>query len=552
MTRLVQKISSLAILTAAFLLLPSDQAHAFFLDGTGHYGLLGETRVNPEFQRDNGTYQATRISFDLNGEVKANDRASFNLRLGLTDDPSAAYLGDTAKPNVCASRRTTSGGTDTSCDGRSQSVTESGYKNISPVIREAYGKYAFNYCILSAGRRSREVGLGAFMSAGKKPFSNSASTFDGVTCDVNIQKQQDLGFSFGADKLQETGTWVDNPYDNPSSDAGAEAAFASKGNNFGANDASDDADQIFFGITFDDVKAKAPGAFRKQIELYFANILSSDLKTDVKFFDFYTSFFWGKFSLKNELIFRSGKTADPAVLVMGGQRLDSDGTIATNNINSIGLAGNLEYTVTKSGAALGPEEFNEGNLHRHLVFSDYSFAPGDADGYYINRSGETEANNTLVGETRRNNRAKAMGFNRNYHPALLFFNGRTTSRKYGVAGVFDAERVMNTSLFSLGYRYENMETGDFEVKMVTGRLLEGAPQDVVGYYNANGSTERPMGFYGTDLGYELDATYAYHYQREVDLGLGLAGALPGKAWKASSIRSPTMGFGLMANFAIKF
>ena len=145
-----------------------------------------------------------------------------------------------------------------------------------------------------------------------------------------------------------------------------------------------------------------------------------------------------------------------------------------------------------------------------------------------------------------------MAFSRNYHPALLFFNGRATSRKYYVGGVFDAERVMNTSLFSLGYEYENMETGNFMVKAITGRLLEGAPQDVIAYYNASTGTGRPMGFYGTDLGYELDATYNYHYQREVDVGLGIAGAMPGKAWKASSVMAPTMGFGLMANFAIKF
>jgi hypothetical protein len=47
-------------------------------------------------------------------------------------------------------------------------------------------------------------------------------------------------------------------------------------------------------------------------------------------------------------------------------------------------------------------------------------------------------------------------------------------------------------------------------------------------------------------------TYAYHYQKEVDLGLGLAAALPGQAWKVSSVRSPVMGFGLLGSFAIKF
>ena len=533
-------------------LLTSATSYAFFLDGNGHYGLLGETRVAPEFQKDSGTYQATRVSFDLNGEVRANDRASFNLRLGLTDDPSGLYLGDSSKPKTCETRRSSTGGaSDSSCDGRSQSVVDTGHKNFAPVIREAYGKYAFNYCILTAGRRGRDVGLGAFLNSGKNAFDTDASTFDGVTCDVNMQKHQDLGFTFGFDKLQETGTWIDNPYDRPVADATAQNDFNARSRSFGANDNSDDMDQLFFGINYDDLKTKGPGSFAKQVGIYFANIISTDAKTDVKFFDLYTGFYMGKFSLKNELIFRLGKSADPAMVAMGGQR-GGDGTPATNNLNSIGLAGTLEYTVMKSGAALGPEEFNEGNLRRHVVFSDYAYAPGDSDGYYVDRASETTANNDLYGETKRDNRAKAMAFHRNYHPAMLFFNGRATSRKYAVGGVFNPERVMNAAIYSLGYRYENMESGNFEVKAISGRLLETAPADIVKYYNASTGTGRPMGFYGADLGYEIDLKYSYQYQREVELGLGLASAMPGQAWKASSKSSPQMGFGLLGSFAIKF
>ncbi len=544
-------ISAASIIAAGTI--ASTTARAFFLDGDGHFGLLGETRVNPDFQKDHGTYQATRVSFDLNGEARANDRASFNLRLGLTDTPDSLYLGDSAKPKTCEPRRsaTADGTSETSCEGRSQSIADSGHKNFVPVIREAYGKYAFNYCILTAGRRSREVGNGALLNAGKKPFDTDASTFDGVTCDVNMQKHQDLGFSFGIDKLQESGTWIDNPYDRPVSDSGAETEFNSRRRSFGANDSSDDMDQIFFGINYDDLKTKGPGSFAKQVGIYFANILSNDAKTDVKYFDLYTGFYMGKFSLRNELIFRLGKTADPAMVAMGGQRT-ADGAAATNNVNSIGLAGTLEYTVIKSGAALGPEEFNEGNLRRHVVFSDYAYAPGDADGYYVDRANETNANNDLYGEAQRNSRAKAMALHRNYHPALLFFNGKPTSSKYALGGIYDPSRVMNVAIYSLGYRYENMENGNFEVKAITGRMLEAPPSSLISYYKTASGTDRPFAFYGSDLGYELDMTYAYHYQKEVDLGLGLAAAMPGQAWKVSSVRSPEMGFGLLGSFAIKF
>jgi hypothetical protein len=534
-------------------LVPSLPAQAFFLDGNGHYGLIGETRVAPDFQKGNGLYQATRVSLDLNGEVRANDRASFNLRLGLGENQSGLYLGDTAKPKTCEPRRSSTAGEpdDTSCNGRNQSVFDNGYASLTPVIREAYGKYAFNYCILTAGRRSRDVGIGAFLNSGKRPFDTDASIFDGVTCDVNMQKHQDLGFTFGVDKLQETGTFIDNPYDSPVADQQRQNDFNSKTGDFGPDEASDDMEQLFFGITYDDLKTKGPGSFAKQVGIYFSNILSTDSKTDVKFFDLYTGFYFGKFSLKNELIFRLGKTADPSVVAMGGKR-SSDESVVTNNMNSMGVAGRLEYTIQKSGASLGPEEFNEGNLRRHLVFADYAYAPGDADGYYYDTA-NSDARNTAIGESKReDNRAQAMAFHRNYHPAMLFFNSRSTNRKNAIGGVFNPDRVLNTALYSLGYRYENMESGNFEIKAISGRLLETAPQAVVSYLNSGTDTTRPIGFYGSDLGYELDLMYTYQYQREIELGLGGAIGSPGKAWKTSSVKDAQMGFGLLGSFAIKF
>ena len=537
----------------AFGLLASLPAHAFFLDGNGHYGLIGETRMAPDFQKGNGLYQATRVSFDLNGEVRANDRASFNLRLGLNENQGNLVLGDSAKPKSCEPRRSSTAGepADTSCNGRNQSVVDSGYSSLIPVIREAYGKYAFNYCILTAGRRSRDVGIGALLNSGKRPFDTDASVFDGVTCDVNMQKHQDLGFSFGVDKLQETGTWLNNPYDSPVADAKRQSDFDKISGKFGTDEASDDMDQLFFGINYDDLKTKGPGSFAKQVGIYFSNILSTDAKTDVKFFDLYTGFYMGKFTLKNELIFRLGKTADPAVVAMGGKRSSDEGII-TNNINSMGVAGKLEYTIQKSGASLGPEEFNEGNLRRHLLFADYAYAPGDSDGYFYDEA-NSDARNTAIGESKReNNRAQAMAFHKNYHPAMLFFNSRSKSGKYALGGVFNPERVMNTALYSLGYRYENMETGNFEIKAISGRILETAPGSVVDYLNSGTDTARPIGFYGSSLGYELDMMYTYQYQREVELGLGAAVATPGKAWKTSSAVDPQMGFGLLGSFAIKF
>lgn len=544
-------------------ILVATSAHAFFLDGNGYFGMRGETRYNPEFQKNKGTYQATELSLDLNGEVRANDRASFNLRLGIDNGGDSTYLGDTAKPTNCETRRSSTGGeSDSTCSGRHQSTTDQGYADYKPVIREAYAKYAFNYCLLTAGRRSRDVGLGILYSSGKKPFETDPSVFDGVTCDVNIQKQQDLGFTFGVDKLQETGTWIDNPYDNPSSNSSYETGFNNRGDgSFGANQTTDDMEQLFFGITYDDLKSKNPGSFAKQVGIYFSNILGSESKTDVKFFDLYMGLYFGKLSLRNEAVFRMGKTADPNIASQGGKRSGSTlvsqgGTYTSspdpvvNNVQSIGVAGQLDYVFSRSGASLGPTEFNEGNATKHTMFLTYAYAPGDADGYYEDRAG-TADEMAAVGEVKRNQNAKAMAFHKNYKPALLMFNGKATSKYLNRGGVFNSQRVMNAALYSLGYRYDSQESGNFEVKLITGRLIEKMPDEVKSWYDARPSEVRPVGYNGSLLGYELDLMYGWQYRREVEFGIGAAVALPGNAWEISGDK-PTTQLGLLGSFALKF
>lgn len=548
-------------------------AHAFFLDGNGYFGMRGATIINPDFQKDRGTYQATELSFDLNGEIRANDRASFNLRLGIFDSRDSAYLGDKAKPGTCEPRRssTTGGSTETSCDGRNQGVENPGYSDYKPVIREAYAKYAFNYCLLTAGRRSREVGLGILHSAGKNPFDTDASIFDGVTCDVNIQKQQDLGFSFGFDKLQETGTWTNNPYDAPISDAAAETKYReqqsiSSKDRFGANAPTDDLDQFFFGINFDDRKTKVAGSFAKHVGIYFSNIVGSESKTDVKFLDLYTGLYYGNLAFRNELVFRMGKTASPDVVAMGGSRRDGDGLPDINDVQSIGLAGNLDFTLSKSGTSIGPVEFNEGNATRHLLFLNYAYAPGDADGYYQDHTTVTSTISATtkdsIGEKNRNTKAKAMSFNKNYKPAMLMFNGKSTSKYLFTGGVFNPQQVTNVALYSLGYRYENQESGNFEMKLISGRMLATMPSEVKDWYDTVPlckpnerealPCDRPMGYKGADLGYELDLMYTWQYRREVELGAGIAGALPGKAWQISDDNKPAATFGLQGTFGLRF
>ena len=89
-----------------------------------------------------------------------------------------------------------------------------------------------DFCLLTGGRRGRDWGMGMILDSGKDPFDTDASIYDGVTCDINIQKSQTLGFSFGYDKITETGATVLT-----SSEADSTT--------YGPTNKNDDLDQIF-------------------------------------------------------------------------------------------------------------------------------------------------------------------------------------------------------------------------------------------------------------------------------------------------------------------
>jgi hypothetical protein len=542
-------------LTALFLAgFVSSRSDAYFIDGSGHFAIRGETRTNPEFQRDQGTYQANELSLNLYTELKASDRASFNLRLGLFDSPH--YLGDDAEPSQCNTRTNSDGSTTKTCEDRNQSTLRPGYKRLVPTIHEAYGKYAFDYCILTVGRRSRDTGLGILNNSSKKPFQSSPSVFDGATCDVNIQKQQDLGFYFGFDKLQETGVPLNSPYDRRgvAPDSAQVSEFnGRKQPGFGANANRDDLDQYFFGIMVDDLKTKDPSSsFAKQVGIYFSNILGDEAGTDIKFFDLYTAVYFRKFSFKNELVFRLGKSTDPNIIGLGGKWQSDEGQQTKNDVQSIGLAGEMEYVFSESGKAIGPQEFNQGDATRHSAQLTYAYAPGDNDGYFVDGAGRDGSNN----ESNRNSKAKAMSFHPSYKPALLLFNSKVnskaTSEALEVDGIYSSDSVQNAALFALGYRYENQQVGTFDFKVISARMLEGLPGTVKSYYDQNPGLRRPIGYEGLDLGTEIDLLYSWRYRNELTMSGGIAGAIPGKAFKVNPDSSPAFQLGVMAGVGFQF
>jgi hypothetical protein len=500
----------------------ATEASAVFIDGSGHYSIKPNASVNHAFK--NRVYQAADQSFQFNAEIRANDQTSFFARFNLFPDEMSMHLGDRTQPAECYGANGAASGAE--CENAHQNTGEPGYRAITPNIVEAYGQYAFEYCLLQAGRRPRDWGLGIFMDSGHRPFSKARSVYDGVTCDINIQKSQTLGFSVGYDKLAESGGSII-----------ANAPYEIKD---GAISKTDDLDQFFLSVEFDDRKANAGAGFTRAVKIYFANVMSSKERsniqsssTDIKFADLFTGFYFYDLLFENEILFRLGRSADPAWARMGGvaNTADRDGFVR-NNVESIGLAGKLQYTLSRSGASIGPDEYNQGNQTSHSLFMTYAFAPGDTNGY------KKDAFATEAGRTA-SPKAKAMAFHKNYQPALILFN-TTASETDRVDGVFDPSRVMNTTLVSAGYKYESQQNGNLELKLLSATMNTSMPKDIKDQ-QAN-ETKVQAGYFGNSLGLELDLAYDRHIGKDVSLGAAAAYAMPGDAWQTEKGVAPLSSY----------
>lgn len=485
---------------------------ALFLDGSGHFGLRSETLTNPASASNRGMHQATDQSFRLEVEARSSDTASFFMEFRLFDDPRNAYLGDTPHAVPCRDKD----GDPANCQAGQQNILDPGYKWLIPKVTKFYLQYAFDYCILKAGRRDRDWGLGILLDSGKRPFSISSSTFDGITCDVNLQKFQNIGFSVGYDRLAETGVALRQ---DPSQ----------KAIKFGPSNRSDDIDQYYLSIEYDDRKTHPNSFFNKQIGIYGANIKSGGIagggyNTELSIADLYLGLYFPNVSFKNEFLFRIGRSADPHATLLGGASETSSGDIATNKLNSIGLAGNLEWLIAgPSTMASIPALGFSGS--RHIAFLEYAFAPGDSEGYYT----DTKDPDSLISRTKRTEKASAVAFNANFSPALILFNGRSEIDDLKVDGIYDPSRIMNAQVYSVGYRFENKDYGNIESKLITAYMNQTPPDDAKTYYQ--GKDVKPFGYYGRNYGLELDLKYWRTFSYDINAGLGAAALLPGDAWK---------------------
>jgi hypothetical protein len=509
----------------------SSTGSAFFLDGNGFYGARGELRTNPGASADRGTYRAIDQTFRLELEGRASEKSSFFSELRVFEDPRAAYMGDTAQPTSCRA------GSDEKCKGANQDTSEPGYKKYTPQIAKLYAQHAFEYCLLDIGRRDRQWGMGLFLDAGRTPFDTSASTFDGVSCHVNMQKAQTLGFTVGFDQLSETGSSVVLP---GSKDEVSQIQ--------GPTSRGGVLNQLYFTIEYDDRQSQLTSStFAKQVGVYVAKLGSANLdaggtSTDLTFVDLYSGFYMGKFSLRSEVLFRLGKTGDPNVSRLGGALQDQN-DVAVNNMQSIGGTATLDWVLFQSGQQIGPENYHQGDLVRHLLFTGITYAPGAAQGYY-------SGSDATVGDQQRTAATKAMSFNRNFHPALILFNGRRDIDDLTVDGVFDPTRVMNANVYTLGYRYENLQYGNFETRLVYAALNESMPEDVHTFYS--NKTRKKVGYYGSALGYELDTKYSIRIDKGVDWGVSAGYLMAGDAWRIDEDHRPVGQTLLQTHIVLNF
>lgn len=505
---------------AAIALIKSNPSYAVFWNGNGFYSLRAVSQTNPEQGRS--AYQAFEQHLGLNAEARINDRASFFLGLSLDPTkPNTGLLGGDATSNTVK--------------------PEAGNSLVG--ISTAYARLGTDYCLLEAGRRPRNWGLGILYSATQKPFQSNESVFDGITCDVNIQKSQTLGFSVGLDKISES--------------SGSVSGQPSKS----------EIDQYFFTIEYDDKLSEGSAPFTKKIGIYAANLTSpySEFggQTDIKYLDIYGRFTGFKsFALLTELVFRNGKSKDPA-WISYGSAVNSNATV-----DSIGLASRFEFTLAASG--IGSEVTPSIPVSKHLAFLEYIRAPGDKDAYFRGSKRNNVADNyDVITSENSDSTAQSMAFNRNFKPLLILFNGRD-SGKNDLPGVYESNRMVNATVTSIGYKFESNQNGVFELKLAKAKLLETAPASVNAYWSAitdassasekneqsargiDVNSDRPVGLDSSDLGTELDLTYTLPGEKDFKTTLMASYLKTGAALDTSRNTSLKPKMLISAQFEVNF
>jgi hypothetical protein len=514
--------------------LASAPANAIFIDGEGHYGARGVTRTDETFGASSSNFhQAIEQDFRFDVELRSNDKASFFGEVRLFEDPFASYAGDQGQPWSCVTdSEGTPGGSKEECANQHQNTTEVGYSHLVPWLTTAYGQYATDFCIVQIGRRPRHWGLGMYWNNGDQPFSRSVTAFDGISCDVNMQRNQTLGFSFGYDKLAESGQSIDPSNDTPPNSATD----------------LDDLDQYYVTIEFDNRKANSGASLTRNIGIMYSNILSkkgsgsfSKYQTSIHNADLFAGFYFENWVIENEVLFRQGKSPEPSYSLLGGvlSRIDgsSNTSIVSQKLDTMAITGRIHYTISKEGALVGPVEYNQGNYTTHGLSLSYAYAPGDSDGF--TPSSTRTGDGTVTG----------VALNRNYSPTKILFAARPGSENLRVDGIFDPSRLMNVTLLSLGYHYQSTANGRFSLSLSYASLNESMTQEQKDIEQS--LDVRRVTFAGDDLGYELGLDYSKSLGRDFTYGINAAYAVAGDALKVIKDRTSPNAMHLEASLTIK-
>lgn len=490
---------------------------AFVLTGDGHFSLEGEYRSKPAHVQGGDPIQGVRHNLRLGLEAVVDDKLSGMFELRLTDSLRDSYLGDTPQsPEEQANCNPAT--SNAQCPRRSP--LDNSKESFKPRLAKAYIRAAYEYCILEAGRRGRDWGLGMYLDSGTGPYERDASIFDGIDCSLNIDKFQTLSFRLGYDKLQETD-------------------YASGTAASGIANKKDDINQFFFSMMVDERETKKSAFFKKNIGVYVAYILGKNFDTDIKIADLYIDLTFGRFNWKNEILFRLGESSNPALSASGGYApanvIGNGGALANlkkNKLDATAFAGKFFYQISESGKLEAPKEYAQNSDYRsHSIYSEYAIVPGDKDGYKSpeNRDSELEA----------------IKLHRNFKPALILFNAPSAVDVVNKDGIADSDRITNALVYSLGYRYENLKLGNFDCKLIGAKLMESLP-------TADRANQSGIGFNSDDLGFEVDIAYEYRINPRAVFGLNVGYLAAGDAWQKNAVEKAEDTFLLQTNINFQF
>ena len=118
-----------------------------------------------------------------------------------------------------------------------------------------------------------------------------------------------------------------------------------------------------------------------------------------------------------------------------------------------------------------------------------------------------------------------------------------------VDGIYSRDRLMNTSLFKLGYNYYSLNYGSLDVAFITGSLVESASDNVKKNID-DGKRQPAVGYGGSSLGYELDVSYAYPLAPGVEAKIMTGYVLAGDAWKRSADIDEVNSFAFMTQLSL--